>query len=527
MTCVDAGCDILTIGQYLQPTPQHLPVDRWVHPDEFAARTRRRVATRASRTSKPGRWCDRATTRARSTDGRSNAASCRPATDPRAPPRRGMEEPACKPDPVRGALAPPATISLGDARGTAAGPFTGPVRPTRQLGRAVLERCLLGLAPGGGCQPRRSPAALVRSYRTVSPLPERLTPPRRSALCCPVREVAPAWLAPAPCPSESGLSSNDRRSPAAARPAPPPARIPPPYTAERRCGGRSLGWRWCSCARRVACTSSAAGPERPRCRQVRGAPALLQAQVRGAALEFVEAYRATVLGGRELRTVAATPADAPVRLLAGRHEPAPSRASSARRRPSTPSDPRRWWAAPGSGARGRRRRPRSTSSPSRRTASRSSSPCRSTARSDSRRPSPGQWRVIDFVRFGVPVSGAFVPLDLDYEQTRRPHHPGLVRRRAELELLRSDRRDRAARADPREPDVTLVDADGAVVGEATRRVGAAARDRTRRPHRRCPLVRADRGHRGGIAADRRRRGRRRSRARSRSRCERCSIRRTP
>jgi lipoic acid synthetase len=33
---VDAGCDILTIGQYLQPTPKHLPVDRWVHPDEFA-----------------------------------------------------------------------------------------------------------------------------------------------------------------------------------------------------------------------------------------------------------------------------------------------------------------------------------------------------------------------------------------------------------------------------------------------------------------------------------------------------------
>lgn len=27
--------DILTIGQYLQPTPQHLPVVRWVHPDEF------------------------------------------------------------------------------------------------------------------------------------------------------------------------------------------------------------------------------------------------------------------------------------------------------------------------------------------------------------------------------------------------------------------------------------------------------------------------------------------------------------
>jgi lipoic acid synthetase len=32
-----AGVEILTIGQYLQPTTKHLPVARWVHPDEFAA----------------------------------------------------------------------------------------------------------------------------------------------------------------------------------------------------------------------------------------------------------------------------------------------------------------------------------------------------------------------------------------------------------------------------------------------------------------------------------------------------------
>jgi lipoic acid synthetase len=32
----DAGCDLVTMGQYLQPTPQHLPVDRWVTPEEFA-----------------------------------------------------------------------------------------------------------------------------------------------------------------------------------------------------------------------------------------------------------------------------------------------------------------------------------------------------------------------------------------------------------------------------------------------------------------------------------------------------------
>jgi lipoyl synthase len=31
-----AGCDILTLGQYLQPTLKHLPVVEFVHPDKFA-----------------------------------------------------------------------------------------------------------------------------------------------------------------------------------------------------------------------------------------------------------------------------------------------------------------------------------------------------------------------------------------------------------------------------------------------------------------------------------------------------------
>jgi lipoic acid synthetase len=30
------GAQILTLGQYLQPTPEHLPIERYVHPDEFA-----------------------------------------------------------------------------------------------------------------------------------------------------------------------------------------------------------------------------------------------------------------------------------------------------------------------------------------------------------------------------------------------------------------------------------------------------------------------------------------------------------
>ena len=34
------GIDIVTIGQYLRPTTHHLPVARWVDPDEFAAYAR-------------------------------------------------------------------------------------------------------------------------------------------------------------------------------------------------------------------------------------------------------------------------------------------------------------------------------------------------------------------------------------------------------------------------------------------------------------------------------------------------------
>src|SRR5881397_3746794 len=29
------GVDVVTIGQYLQPSASHAPIDRWVHPDEF------------------------------------------------------------------------------------------------------------------------------------------------------------------------------------------------------------------------------------------------------------------------------------------------------------------------------------------------------------------------------------------------------------------------------------------------------------------------------------------------------------
>lgn len=34
--CVDHNVDVLTIGQYMQPTKMHHPVVEWVHPDQFA-----------------------------------------------------------------------------------------------------------------------------------------------------------------------------------------------------------------------------------------------------------------------------------------------------------------------------------------------------------------------------------------------------------------------------------------------------------------------------------------------------------
>ena len=39
-----AGVDVVTLGQYLQPTPKHLPVARWVHPDTFGTYRREGAA---------------------------------------------------------------------------------------------------------------------------------------------------------------------------------------------------------------------------------------------------------------------------------------------------------------------------------------------------------------------------------------------------------------------------------------------------------------------------------------------------
>ena len=59
----DAGCDLVTITQYLRPSPLHHPVERWVRPEEFvelreeaeADRLRRRHERAAGAVVVPGR----------------------------------------------------------------------------------------------------------------------------------------------------------------------------------------------------------------------------------------------------------------------------------------------------------------------------------------------------------------------------------------------------------------------------------------------------------------------------------------
>ena len=59
------GCDIVTIGQYMRPSRRHPQVERYVHPDMFAAYARRGGAGHPLRVL-PRRWCAAATMRSRS-----------------------------------------------------------------------------------------------------------------------------------------------------------------------------------------------------------------------------------------------------------------------------------------------------------------------------------------------------------------------------------------------------------------------------------------------------------------------------
>ena len=121
-----------------------------------------------------------------------------------------VEESACKPDPVHPPRGGPATISLSACAPRRCSPAPCGL-PGSSDGPPSNASCL-ALLRVGLAEPARSPAPLVSSYLTVSPLPRAAN--RAAAVCFLLRlhEVAPAWVSPAPCPSESGLSSTDPKT---------------------------------------------------------------------------------------------------------------------------------------------------------------------------------------------------------------------------------------------------------------------------------------------------------------------------
>jgi hypothetical protein len=215
----------------------------------------------------------------------------------------------------------------------------------------------------------------------------------------------------------------------------------------------------------AACTAEPGGPAAPASGiEVGGAPAMLQAQVRGATLRFVEAYRATVIGGDDLRGLVATPlmrrfaywlgvtngsfpgeisatstvtAVGPATVVGGQGRVLEvDLAAQVDVLAQPPEGDPLQFSVPLDG------------------------PVRLAATD------PGTWRVIDFVRFGVPVSAAFVPVDRVFQR------PGV---RIALDAFGGVPTwsffVRIAATGPKvlsiaEEDVTLVDAEGLVVGEA-------------------------------------------------------------
>ena len=78
----------------------------------------------------------------------------------------------------------------------------------------------LDLAPGGGCRATRiAPrAGALLPHRFTLACTDTGVGHRRSALCCPDRQITPSWLSPAPCPWEPRPSSMRSCRTAAIRP---------------------------------------------------------------------------------------------------------------------------------------------------------------------------------------------------------------------------------------------------------------------------------------------------------------------
>ena len=214
----------------------------------------------------------------------------------------------------------------------------------------------------------------------------------------------------------------------------------------------------------VSCSEPVAGPAQPASfAEIRGAPAMLQAQARAAVLRFVDAYRDTVLGGDDLEGFSGTPllrrfahwlgvtnrafpGEITATSTVSGVGPAVALAPDGRTLEVELSAQIQVVAQPPEGD------PLQLSVPL-------DGPVRLVAEV------PGAWRVADFVRFGVPVSRAFLPIDLHYRRPGVeitldsfggvPNWSFFVRITAGSRPLTLE-----------EADVTLVDAEGATVRRA-------------------------------------------------------------
>jgi len=99
----------------------------------------------------------------------------------------------------------------------------GVLLPIRSCGLPGIKRCEQHLSTIWPCFGRGLPSQpvsrlLVRSYRTISPLPIPTSRDRRYIFCCTFRRLPPPGSYPAPCSMKPGLSSDATSAYAIARP---------------------------------------------------------------------------------------------------------------------------------------------------------------------------------------------------------------------------------------------------------------------------------------------------------------------
>ena len=177
---------------------------------------------------------------------------------------RGGGEPACTPDSV-----PDRVVRWRPSLSVDGYPSTPAVYPgvpdTRRCRSCGPHSPCLTLLPMGFTEPPGSPRVLVRSYRTVSPLPVRVASPSAVLLCGTFLRVTSTGCYPAPRPAESGRSSDRSCRYAAARPTHHHRplnhvgiRAGPDGQAEVRCGARrARTTRWRASERNtVRCTGT-------------------------------------------------------------------------------------------------------------------------------------------------------------------------------------------------------------------------------------------------------------------------------